>query len=76
MSEYILKVPERESPYDPAMQAASLGEKIVRCRDCMHMEPRTFNDPIVTDLTVGWFLCSYFERPTRRDGFCAWGDRK
>lgn len=48
---------------------------VVRCRDCRHMEPRTFNDPI-TDIDAEWFLCSYFERPTRRDGFCAWGDRR
>lgn len=75
MSEYIVKVPEYKSPYDPAVQSASLGEEIVRCRDCRHMEPRTFNDPI-TDIDAEWFLCSYFERPTRRDGFCAWGDRR
>ena len=52
-----------------------LREEIVRCRDCMHIEPRTFNDPIVTDITVDWFSCDYFNRPTRRDGFCAWGRR-
>lgn len=52
------------------------GEEIVRCKDCMHMEPRTFNEPIVTGITVDWFRCDYFNRPTRRDGFCAWGSRK
>ena len=52
-----------------------LREEIVRCRDCKHMEPRTFNDPI-TDTDFGWFRCNYFDCPTRRNGFCAWGSRK
>lgn len=49
--------------------------RIVRCRDCRHMEPRTFNDPI-TETDFGWFRCDYFNRPTKCDGFCAWGDRR
>ena len=52
-----------------------LREEIVRCRDCRHMEQRTFNDPI-TDTDFRCFRCDYFNCPTRRDGFCAWGDRK
>ncbi len=49
--------------------------RIVRCKDCMHMETRTFTDPI-TGIDAEWFRCDYFDRPTRRDGFCAWGSRK
>ena len=52
-----------------------LREEIVRCRDCRHMEQRTFNDPI-TDTDFRCFRCDYFNCPTRRDGFCAWGSRK
>ena len=48
-----------------------LREEIVRCRDCRCMEQR-----ISFDGTVGWFLCTHFDRPTRRDGFCAWGERR
>ena len=47
------------------------GEEIVRCRDCSRMEQR-----VSFDGTVGWFLCTNFDRPTRRDGFCAWGERR
>ena len=46
-------------------------EEIVRCRDCRCMEQR-----VSFDGTVGWFLCTHFYRPTRRDGFCAWGERR
>ena len=34
MSEYILNVPDYVPPFDPAVRAASLGEEVVRCRDC------------------------------------------
>lgn len=44
---------------------------VVRCRDCEYMEQRT-----TYDSSMSWFLCSHFKRPTRRDGFCAWGERK
>lgn len=71
MSEYILKVPEYKSPYDPAVQSASLGEEIVRCRDCAYVEQHTSYDGC-----LGWFICSHFKRLTRRDGFCAWGEKK
>ena len=47
------------------------GEEIVRCGDCRCMEQR-----VSFDGTVGWFLCTNFDRPTRRDGFCAWGERR
>lgn len=71
MSEYILKVPEYKPPYDPAVQAASLGEEIVRCKDCEYMKRQTTYDG-----SMSWLLCSHFKRPTRLDGFCAWSDRR
>lgn len=43
---------------------------IVRCRDCEYMKQRTAYDG-----SFNWFLCSHFKRPTRRDGFCAWGEK-
>lgn len=49
---------------------------VVRCRDCKHMKPRTFHDPIVTDLTVDWFRCDYFGVSTKLEGFCSWGSRE
>ena len=69
MSEYIMEPPSESTAY------WRVHEPIVRCRDCMHMETRTFNDPI-TGIDAEWFLCSYFNRSTRRDGFCAWGSMK
>lgn len=71
MSEYIIEIPDYVPPFDPAVRTASLGEEIVRCGDCRCMEQR-----ISFDGTVGWFLCTHFDRPTRRDGFCAWGERR
>lgn len=67
MSEYILKVPEYESPYDPAVQAASLGEEIVRCRDCRYAS---------YDSRWCYRLLNAEEPPITPDGFCAWGERK
>ena len=68
MSEYILKVPEYESPYDPAVQSASLGEEIVRCRDCrwcMAYSKATYCDRFAHELPT-----------VELDGFCAWGERR
>ena len=68
MSEYILKVPEYESPYDPAVQAASLGEEVVRCRDCrwcMAYSKATYCDRFAHELPT-----------VELDGFCKWGERK
>lgn len=64
MSEYVVNR-ENVWPY------GSQREEIVRCRDCSCMEQR-----VSFDGTVGWFLCTNFDRPTRLDGFCAWGERK
>lgn len=38
MSEYILNVPDYVPPFDPAVRSASLGEEIVRCKDCKHLD--------------------------------------
>lgn len=51
--------------------AAMVDEEIVRCKDCSCMEQR-----ISFDGSIGWFLCTRSNRPTRRDGFCAWGERR
>ena len=51
--------------------AAMVDEEIVRCKDCGCME-----QGISFDGSIGWFLCTHFNRSTRRDGFCAWGERK
>ena len=64
MSEYIYGTDGHEGHW-------LTGEEIVRCRDCRYMEQR-----VSFDGTVGWFLCTHFDRPTRRDGFCAWGERR
>ena len=87
MSEYILKVPEYEPPYDPAVQAASLGEEIVRCRDCKHGHEVIW--PPSWNLPADWLDCTgelvetwdYYNdeemmNPVKPDGFCAWGERK
>ena len=64
MSEYVVNR-ENVWPY------GSQREEIVRCKDCAYMEQQTTYDG-----SMSWFLCTHFDRPTRRDGFCAWGVRK
>ena len=44
---------------------------VVRCKDCEYMERQTTYDG-----SMSWFLCSHFKRPTRCDGFCAWGEKE
>lgn len=70
MSEYILKVPERKSPYDPAVQSASLGEEIVRCKDC----ERFAVDQSDHDYRTGWWCKRWYTDMVKPDGFCAWGE--
>ena len=57
--------------YDYTPNKQHPKKEIVRCRDCSCMERR-----VSFDGSIGWFLCTHFDRPTRRDGFCAWGERR
>jgi len=66
MSEHIIEIPDYTSPFDPVARAVSLGEEIVRCRDCKHCMSYWKSD-----------YCDYFAHVTNDpDGFCAWGERR
>ena len=66
MSEYIIEIPDYVPPFDPAARAVSLGEEVVRCRDCKHRMAYWQSD-----------YCDYFKHVTNNpDGFCAWGERR
>ena len=41
MSEHIIEIPDYTSPFDPVARAVSLGEEVVRCRDCKFYEPES-----------------------------------
>ena len=72
MSEYIVRIPEYVSPFDPAVRAASFGDKIVRCRDC-----RRFGlDNSDHDYRSGWWCHRWNTDMVKPDGFCAWGKRR
>lgn len=77
MSEYILNIPEYTPPFDPAVREASLGEEIVRCKDCKH----SFKDGALCNLFASWIPVAggdeYAELPAdvEPNGFCAWGER-
>ena len=66
MSEHIIEIADYVPPFDPAVRAASLGEEIVRCRDCKHYEPNTYSH----------FTCELLTFHVQPDGFCAWGERR
>lgn len=68
MTEYILNVPDYVPPFDPAARAASLGEEVVRCRDCYWCR-----DSLAW---AGAYECDYINRGVEPDGFCAWGERR
>lgn len=70
MSEYIYQVETKLNTFDNSF-SLNRREEIVRCKNCACMEQR-----ISFDGSICWFLCTYFNRPTRRDGYCAWGEWK
>ena len=55
---------------DDSEWEVSLGEPIVRCKDCIHSYEHH-------DARGRWLLCNlqlYFE--VKPDGFCAWGEKR
>ena len=60
------------SPFDPVARAVSLGERIVRCRDCK----RFSLDNSDHDYRSGWWCHRWNTDMVKPDGFCAWGERK
>lgn len=61
---------------DPAARAASLGEEIVRCRDCKHATPDTSG----RKRYEGYLWCDELTEgigfSVAPSDFCAWGERK
>lgn len=84
MSEHIIEIPDYVPPFDPAARAVSLGEEVVRCRDCKHghitIDGRSCKwcDLIAThdidgdEPNNGYDPEPYFDA----DFFCAWGKRR
>ena len=76
MSEYVIEIPDYAPPFDPFARAASLGEEIVRCRDCK------YNDEVINACDHPWITPLRSDVPlnyifsTVPDGFCAWGKRR
>lgn len=67
MSEYIIEIPDYVPPFDPAVRSVSLGDEIVRCRDCKHY----------TDDEMEYYhYCGSWCEQVEPDGFCAWGERR
>lgn len=79
MSEYILNVPDYVPPFDPAVRVASLGEEVVRCRDCVNCREHNMR---AYGGRCDQLLCHHFSMssgagwPVEPDGFCAWGERR
>ena len=67
MSEYIVKIPDYVPPFDPAVRTASIGEQIVRCRDCRYA---SYDNRWCYRLTIA------YEPPITPEGFCSWGERR
>lgn len=79
MSEYILNIQDYVPPFDPAVRAASLGEEIVRCRDCKYMH--TVRHWLGMDVDECWLHAdresgALGKERTEPNGFCAWGERR
>lgn len=71
MSEYILNIPDYVPPFDPAVRAASLGEEVVRCRDCEWFG----EDKSDHEYRSGWW-CDRLDFDTIEYGFCHLGERR
>lgn len=76
MSEYIIEIADYVPPFDPAVRAASLGEEIVRCRDCKHATPDTSGRKCYE----GYLWCDELTEgigfSVAPNDFCAWGERR
>lgn len=76
MSEHIIEIPDYTSPFDPVARAVSLGEEIVRCRDCKHATPDTSGRKCYE----GYLWCDELTEgigfSVAPSGFCAWGERR
>lgn len=66
MSEYIIEIPDYVPPFDPAVRAVSLGEEVVRCRDCKHFATNIH----------GSYCKKSISTTSDPNGFCAWGERR
>lgn len=71
MREYIIEIPDYVPPFDPFARAATLGEEIVRCKDCKRVTidqgDHDYREPL-------W--CGLHRMDVCLDGFCAWGERR
>lgn len=77
MSEHIIEIPDYTSPFDPVARAVSLGEEIVRCRDCIKWHMCDVNEDGSTRGSCDeWTHLDGFTHTTRENGFCAWGERR
>ena len=76
MSEHIIEIPDYTSPFDPVARTVSLGERIVRCRDCKHATPDTSG----RKRYKGYLWCDELTEgigfSVAPNDFCAWGKRK
>lgn len=77
MSEYIIEIPDYVPPFDPFARAATLGEEIVRCRDCENFESN-YSDGAMFGASVCWGWDNGHDYPcfTHPDGFCHRGTRR
>lgn len=66
MTEYIAEFTVEKKPFGFPNFVIHLHGEIVRCRDCEYQSD--------DGLTTLW--CSENCREVRRDGFCAWGERR
>lgn len=76
MSEYIVEIPDYVPPFDPAVRTASLGEQIVRCRDCAKWSFFDVEDGKRIGDCSEWTHLDGFSHATNENGFCAWGERR
>jgi len=72
MNEHIIEIPDYTSPFDPVARTVSLGERIVRCRDCK----RFSLDNSDHDYRSGWWCHRWNTDMVKPDGFCAWGEKR
>ena len=73
MSEHICEL----TPIDSETWDTTIGEEIVRCRDCKWFE-QDYTDGAMFDETVCWAWDNGHDYPnfTNPNGFCSRGERK
>ncbi len=82
MTEYVVDFGDTSSAFvglamaDAKRHGASIGEPVVRCRDCVHYTDDKRYLGLGGECRMAGIGGAVFVRSVGPDGYCAWGERR